>query len=122
MKSKIHMLLLSCVAVLGSSLAMAGDEVVVKTETVKYGDIRLISAVGAAVLYGRLASAAERACGGPLETVPLVQRQRFKQCVDDAVAKAVADVNNPMLSWYRDSKRGNTSENASTGGSVAKAR
>jgi UrcA family protein len=122
MKSKIHMLLLSSVAVLGSSLAMAGDEVVVKTETVKYGDIRLISAVGAAVLYGRLASAAERACGGPLETVPLVQRQRFKQCVDDAVAKAVADVNNPMLSWYRDSKRGNTSENASTGGSVAKAR
>ena len=122
MKSKIHMLLLSSVAVLGSSLAMAGDEVVVKTETVKYGDIRLISAVGAAVLYGRLASAAERACGGPLETVPLVQRQRFKQCVDDAVAKAVADVNNPMLSWYRESKRGNTSENASTGGSVAKAR
>ena len=122
MKSKIHMLLLSCVAVLGSSYAMAGDEVVVKTETVKYGDIRLISAVGAAVLYGRLASAAERACGGPLETVPLVQRQRFKQCVDDAVAKAVADVNNPMLSWYRDSKRGSTSENASTGGSVAKAR
>jgi UrcA family protein len=123
MKSKIHMLLLSLVAALGSAHAMAGDPtVVVKTETVKYGDIRLISGVGAAVLYGRLVSAAERACGGPLETVPLVQRQRFKQCVDDAVAKAVSDVNNPMLTWYRESKRGNTSENASTAGSVAKAR
>ncbi len=77
-----------------------------KTETVRYGDIRLISAVGAAVLYGRLQSAAERACGGPLETVPLAQRQRFKVCVDDAVAKAVSDVNNPMLTWYQDSKRG----------------
>ncbi len=41
-----------------------------------------------------------------LETVPLAQRQRFKVCVDDAVAKAVADVNNPMLTWYQDSKRG----------------
>jgi len=122
MKSKIHMLLLSLVAVAGTSLALADAPVVVKTGTVKYGDIRLISALGAAVLYGRLASAAERACGGPLETVPLVQRQRFKQCVDDAVAKAVADVNNPMLSWYQDSKRGKATENASTGGSVAKAR
>ena len=123
MRSKIHMLLLSLVAVAGSSLAMADAPVVtVKTETVKYDDIRLISAVGAAVLYGRLSSAADRACGGPLETVPLVQRQRFKQCVDEAVAKAVQDVNNPMLTWYRESKRGNTSENASTGNPVAKAR
>jgi UrcA family protein len=122
MKSKIHMLLLSILAT-GSSLAMATDPVVtVKTETVRYDDIRLISAVGAAVLYGRLQSAAERACGGPLETVPLAQRQRFKVCVDDAVAKAVADVNNPMLTWYQDSKRGKATENASTGGSVAKAR
>ena len=122
MKSKIHMLLLSILA-MGSSLAMAADPVVtVKTETVRYDDIRLISAVGAAVLYGRLQSAAERACGGPLETVPLAQRQRFKVCVDDAVAKAVADVNNPMLTWYQDSKRGKATENASTGGSVAKAR
>jgi UrcA family protein len=123
MQSKIHMLLLSLLVVAGSSLAMAADPVVaVKTETVRYGDIRLISAVGAAVLYGRLSSAAERACGGPIETVPLAQRVRFKQCVDEAVAKAVADVNNPMLTWYRESKRGNTSENASSGGSVAKAR
>jgi UrcA family protein len=122
MKSKIHMLLLSILA-MGSSLAIAADPVVtVKTETVRYDDIRLISAVGAAVLYGRLQSAAERACGGPLETVPLAQRQRFKVCVDDAVAKAVADVNNPMLTWYQDSKRGKATENASTGGSVAKAR
>ena len=123
MKSKIHMLPVSLLALVGSSLALAADPVVtVKTETVRYDDIRLISAVGAAVLYGRLQSAAERACGGPLETVPLVQRQRFKQCVDDAVAKAVTDVNNPMLTWYQDSKRGKATENASTGGSVAKAR
>jgi UrcA family protein len=123
MRSKIHMLLLSLLAIGGTSLAMAADPTVtVKTETVKYGDIRLISAVGAAVLYGRLQSAAERACGGPLETVPLVQRTRFKSCVDDAVAKAVSDVNNPMLTWYQDSKRGKSTENASSGSSVAKAR
>ena len=122
MRSKIHMLLLSLVAVCGSSLAMADTLVTVKTETVRYDDIRLISAVGAAVLYGRVHSAAERACGGPMDTVPLAQRQRFKVCVDDAVAKAVGDVNNSMLTWYHESKRGNTSENASSGNSVAKAR
>ena len=122
MQSKIHMLLLSLLVVSGSSLAMADTAVTIKTETVRYDDIRLISAVGAAVLHGRLSGAADRACGGPLETVPLQQRVRYKQCVDEAVAKAVADVNNPMLTWYRESKRGNTSENASTAGSVAKAR
>ncbi|MEJ0038184.1 MAG: UrcA family protein [Gammaproteobacteria bacterium] len=116
------MLLLSILAVCGNSLAMADTLVNVKTETVRYDDIRLISAVGAAVLYGRLRAAAERACGGPVDTVPLAQRQRFKGCVDEAVAKAVADVNNPMLTWYRESKSGNTNESASSGGSVAKAR
>ena len=59
MRSKIHMLLLSILAVCGSSLAMADTQVNVKTETVCYGDVRLISAVGAAVLYSRLHSAAE---------------------------------------------------------------
>ncbi len=122
MRSKIHMLLLSILAVCGNSLAMADTLVNVKTETVRYDDIRLISAFGAAVLYGRLRAAAERACGGPVDTVPLAQRQRFKGCVDEAVAKAVADVNNPMLTWYRESKSGNTNESASSGGSVAKAR
>jgi UrcA family protein len=123
MRSKIHMLLVSILAVCGSSLAVATDPVItVKTETVRYDDIRLISAVGAAVLYGRIQNAAERACGGPLETVPLVQRARFKTCVDEATKKAIADVNHPMLTWYVESKRGNTTENASTGGSVAKAR
>jgi UrcA family protein len=123
MRSKIHMLLLSLFAVCGASLAMADTAVTVKTETVRYDDIRLISAVGAAVLYGRLHNAAERACGGPLDTVPLQQRSRYKSCVDDAVAKAVGDVNSPMLTWYLESKRGNTSENASSGPApVAKAR
>ena len=123
MRSKIHMLLLSILAICGSSLAMADTQVNVKTETVRYDDIRLISAVGAAVLYSRLHNAAERACGGPFDTVPLQQRARFKTCVDEAIAKAVADVNNPMLTWYQESKRGNTSENASSSAApVAKAR
>ena len=123
MRSKIHMLLLSILTVCGGSLAMADTQVNVKTETVRYDDIRLISAVGAAVLYGRLHNAAERACGGPLDTVPLQQRARFKTCVEEAVAKAVADVNNPMLTWYQESKHGNTSENASSSPApVAKAR
>ncbi len=126
MRSKIHMLLLSLLAICGCPVAMAdapvNTQVTVKSETVRYDDVRLISAVGAAVLYNRVRAAAERACGGPLETVPLQQRQSYKHCVDDAVAKAVADVNSPMLTWYLESKRGNTSENASTSAPVAKTR
>ncbi len=116
------MLLLSILATCGSSLALADTQVTVKTETVRYDDVRLISAVGAAVLYGRVRSAAERACGGPLDTVPLQQRSRYKSCVDEAVTKAVVDVNNPLLTWYHESKRGNTTENASSTAPVAKAR
>ena len=120
------MLLLSLLAICGCPVAMAdapvNTQVTVKSETVRYDDVRLISAVGAAVLYNRVRAAAERACGGPLETVPLQQRQSYKHCVDDAVAKAVADVNSPMLTWYLESKRGNTSENASTSAPVAKTR
>jgi len=123
MRSKIGVLLLSSLASLASTHAIADTSVTVQSEVVKYDDIRLISAVGAAVLYGRLRSAAERACGSPANKKPIDQEARFRTCVDDAVAKAVVSVNEPMLSWYHDSKRGRTNAPAPTDTTaVAKAR
>ncbi len=127
MRSKIHMLLLSTLVVAASPLAMAdtapATAVNVKTEVVRYDDIRLISAVGAAVLYGRIHAAAERSCGGPVDTLQLAMKNRHKACVDDAMAKAVADVNNSMLTWYYDTKRGaSTQSSDSSNSAVAKAR
>jgi UrcA family protein len=106
MRSKISMFLLSALAATASSLAMADTQVNVKSEVVRYDDVRLISAVGAAVLYGRLNSAAARACGGPLDKQPLAVETRYRACVNDAVAKAVAKVNEPLLTVYFESKTG----------------
>lgn len=105
MRSKTHMLLLSILAVTASSLAMADTSVNVKTETVRYDDLRLISTVGAAVLYGRLKGAAERVCGGPMESAQIAEQKRYRTCVDDALTKAVADVNHPLLTQFFELKR-----------------
>ena len=106
MRSKTRVLLLSILAVTASSLAMADALVNVKSEVVRYDDIRLISTVGAAVLYGRLHGAAVRACGGPVESLQLAQQKRYRACMDDTLSKAVADVNSPVLGKYFESRRG----------------
>jgi UrcA family protein len=105
MRSKTQMFLVSLLSVAATSVAMADSRVMVKTELVRYDDIRLISTVGAAVLYGRLRSAADRTCGGPADSLPLAQKQRYKACMDEALANAVADVNHPVLTKFYETKR-----------------
>jgi UrcA family protein len=105
MRSKISVLLFSTLLTIAGSIAMADTTITVKTEVVRYDDLRLISAVGAAVLYGRLRGAAERACG-PLDGRSAAPAARYRACVDEAIAKAVAEVNEPVLSRYVESKRG----------------
>ena len=123
MRSTICLLLFSTLAAIGTSVAMADTVVTVKSEVVRYDDLRLISAVGAAVLYGRLRGAAERACG-TLNGRPAELAARYRSCVDEAVAKAVAEVNEPVLTRYVESKRGDPAPSVATPSAtaVAKAR
>jgi len=109
MRFNFRMLLLSVLAVAATSSAMAGEGafVNVKTEVVRFDDLRLISTVGAAVLYGRIENAADRACGGPSDGLQLAQQQRYRKCMDETVAKAVSDVNHPILNQFYESKRRN---------------
>ncbi|MEP7243319.1 MAG: UrcA family protein [Gammaproteobacteria bacterium] len=101
MRTKTSLLLLSFLAATASSVAAADTVVNVKSEVVRFDDIRLISPVGAAVLYGRLHNAAVRACGGPISgPTQLAREQRFNACTTDAVRKAVDSVNHPVLSQY----------------------
>jgi UrcA family protein len=119
------MLLLALVATTASSIATADALVNVKSEVVRYDDIRLISDVGAAVMYIRLRSAAERACGGPVDPMQIAQQKRYRTCVDDAVSTAVSEVNSPVLSRYFEKKRGAPAPGSITAPSttaVAKAR
>jgi UrcA family protein len=100
------MLLLALLAGTASSLATADARVNVKSQVVRYDDIRIISPVGAAVLFARLRTAALLACGGPVDGPPqLARQQRTDACVRDALAKAVSDVNHPVLTQYYESRR-----------------
>ncbi|HEY8509414.1 MAG TPA: UrcA family protein [Steroidobacteraceae bacterium] len=108
---KTTTLLVSALALLASSLAMAeGLLVNVKSEVVRYDDIRLSSKVGVAVLYGRLRQAAERACA-PLYGVDLPAKNRYRKCFDEALGKAVATVAHSGLTEYYEQRRGVTAPN-----------
>lgn len=105
MRSNKLLLLASALAVTASPFVMADALVNVKSEVVRYDDLRLTSRVGVAVLYGRLRSAAERACA-PLESQQLAAKGRYRACYDDAMARAVAGVNHAGLTEYYESKKG----------------
>jgi UrcA family protein len=122
MRLNFRMLLLSVLAVAAISPAMADDANVVnvKSEVVRFDDLRLISTVGAAVLYGRIERAADRACGGPSDNLQLAAQQRYRICMDETVAKAVSEVNHPILNQFFESKRRNKANNPPS--AVAKTR
>ena len=114
MRSKISLLVLSAVAAFGTSAANADPTVTVRSEVVSYGDLRLISSVGAAVLYGRIRAAAERACGVSVDRRPVGNETRLRACVNEAVANAVATVSEPQLTQYHDMKRKRANPTAPT--------
>ena len=66
---------------------------------VHFADLDLARPAGIAALYGRLQGAAKRVCA-PLEGKDLASVAAFKQCVTDAVTRAVAQIDQPKLSAY----------------------
>jgi UrcA family protein len=100
MSSKKLVILASALAMLGSSLAMADtDEAGRLVQQVKYSDLNLSNQEGAATLYRRLSVAAAHVCA-PLRNSVLAAARKHSACVDQAMARAVADVNAPALTEY----------------------
>jgi UrcA family protein len=66
---------------------------------VKYGDLDLSTPNGVAALHSRLNRAAKQVCS-PFESRVLGLRERYDQCIADAVADAVNTVGNTNLSLY----------------------
>jgi UrcA family protein len=66
--------------------------------TVRYHSGDLDTLPGVAGLYRRIRAAAESVCGQPDD---LLERLIWEQCVDQAVAGAVASVHSGSLSAYR---------------------
>jgi UrcA family protein len=72
---------------------------------VPYADLNLTRVEGATALYTRLRWAARQVCA-PLESRELERAQLYKSCVADALASAVAKVDQPLLTAYHRAKLG----------------
>jgi UrcA family protein len=73
---------------------------------VSFRDLNLSSTEGIAVLYKRIKRAAQEVCGD-WDSTRLSQIQS-QSCVNDAVSRAIAQVNNPMLTSLYRTKTGKT--------------
>lgn len=69
----------------------------VQREVVSYADLNLENAADAAILHKRIVTAARRVCGVYASPIPLDFSSPLRACANDAVARAIADVNSPML-------------------------
>jgi UrcA family protein len=64
--------------------------------TVNYADLDLTRKAGAETLLVRIKSAARAVCERP-HSLEMTFGTPYRQCVDDAIGRAVADVNAPVL-------------------------
>lgn len=83
-------LLVGCLAVTAqATVAVKG----VQQRVVRYGDLNLASQADAAILHGRIKSAARLVCGlHQGMPMPIEIQSRLQACADDAMARALADV------------------------------
>jgi UrcA family protein len=79
---------------------MASTEGQAPTKTVSYRDLNLTNPQGIAALYRRITGAAQEVCGPAERTGSLLPRPGYRECVQRAIAEAVAKVDRPELSAY----------------------
>jgi len=92
--------LASVLAIAGSVLSpalLAGPDPDVPSKVVSYDDLDLSKAAGAKTLSRRIQSAARRVCDTAIPRRDLPSMGVYKQCVSESIARAVNDVNAPML-------------------------
>jgi UrcA family protein len=102
--AKIAAATLIAVATLAGAAANADDAV--PTQTVKFGDLNLNSEQGAATLYLRIKAAARNVCPGDQSDHQLRPISVRPSCTDEAIARAVRQVNNSTLTAYYSAKSG----------------
>jgi UrcA family protein len=76
----------------------------VATRKVKYGDLDLTRSTGAATLYSRIQNAANAVCEPAISSGVRESMLLTRHCVEQSIARAVADVNAPALTSYYVSK------------------
>jgi UrcA family protein len=88
-----------------SAIASAGDDTNSLQKTVKYADLSVSTAQGAATLYNRIRVAAEEVCS-PLNHGDLSSKMHVKACTHKAIADAVSQVDQPALSAVYNARNG----------------
>ncbi len=109
MKAKFHIALaaIACGVALTTPAMADQNDGEPLTKIVSYSDLNLNGEAGARVLHGRLRMAATQVCA-PLRGTSLRERSNWRECVDPALARAVAKVDEPMLTAYHLSRIGTT--------------
>jgi UrcA family protein len=75
-----------------------------RSMTVRYADVNLTTVAGATALYRRIEGAARLVCGESGRS--LVEQHAATVCYQNAVAAAVATVNNPTLTAIHQGREG----------------
>jgi UrcA family protein len=105
---------IACATLLTGCLAATAQATVnrdVQREVVRFADLDLQSDADAAILVGRIESAARKVCGlRQASPLPLEIVARLRVCAKDATARAIADVNAPTLLRHREIVVRNTIE------------
>lgn len=66
-------------------------------QVVSYADLDLDREADAAILLARIESAARQVCGLHAGPLPLEIQAHLQKCANEATARAVEDVNSPLL-------------------------
>lgn len=94
---------------LSASQFAAASDTVTQSITVSYGDLNLSNPAGASALYQRIRGAARKVCTVAGESPYEVQDLDKRQCILDAIDKAVMKVNSPVLVAMYKAKNSRTS-------------
>jgi UrcA family protein len=97
-------LALACLS--GTAQVLASAPVETRSVSVRYADLDLDSAAGAAALYHRLQGAARVVCG--FDEHRLANHAYLSRCNSGAISDAVASVNAPLLSAIHSAHRAGT--------------
>ena len=95
--------LLAAGAVTAADRTVPAASVEVATAVVSYGDLNLDSDRGVERLQRRIVAAANKVCGQP-DPRNLRLAAIARQCVDEAIARAVTDVGNTRLAKLNESR------------------
>lgn len=95
---KIAAVLASSILAFAALAAQAADPEV-STFKVHYADLNLDREAGVAALFERLRVAAKRVCSDAVSQL-LSSRKAYAECIEQAIATAVVQINRPTVSKY----------------------